>query len=210
MKFLFDLFPVILFFIVYKLGEGHQETANALVSHYLSGLILGGTVAASQAPVILATVVGIIATVLQIGYLLVRGRKVDGMLWVSLGIIGVMGGATIYFHDDNFIKWKPTILYWTFALALLVGMFMRKNLIRKAMEENIKLPDVVWARLGFAWAAFFVALGVLNLFVAFVFFKNDTSSWVSFKLFGVTGLFFVFIIGQGFLLAKYVEEEEQA
>ncbi|MDB5937381.1 MAG: septation protein [Massilia sp.] len=210
MKFLFDLFPVILFFIVYKLGEGHQETANALVSHYLSGLISGGTVAASQAPVILATVVGIIATVLQIGYLLVRGRKVDGMLWVSLGIIGVMGGATIYFHDDNFIKWKPTILYWTFALALLVGMFMRKNLIRKAMEENIKLPDAVWARLGFAWAAFFVLLGVLNLFVAFVFFKNDTSSWVSFKLFGVTGLFFVFIIGQGFLLAKYVEEEEQA
>ena len=208
MKFLFDLFPVILFFGVFKWGEGHQGAAHDLVSHYLSGLIAGGAVTPAQAPIILATVVGILATVLQIGYLLVRGRRVDAMLWVSLGVIAVMGGATIYFHDDNFIKWKPTILYWAFALALLVSqVFMKKNLMRKVMEETIKLPDAIWARVGYAWTWFFAAMGLLNLFVAFVVFKGDTSAWVSFKLFGFTGIFFVFIVGQTLLLSKHIEEE---
>ncbi|MDL2358060.1 MAG: septation protein A [Pseudomonadota bacterium] len=209
MKFLFDLFPVILFFAVFKWGEGHQDAAGGIVSHYLSGLVSGGAVAAAQAPIMLATVVGIVATVLQIGYLLVRRRKVDGMLWLSLGIIAVMGGATIYFHDENFIKWKPTILYWAFGLALLVSqVFMKKNLMRKVMEETIKLPDAIWTRVGYAWMWFFMAMGVLNLFVAFVVYKGNTSAWVSFKLFGFTGIFFAFIVGQSLLLSKYIIEEE--
>ena len=208
MKFLFDLVPVILFFGVFKWGEGHPDAAHAVVAQYLSGLIAGGAVTLAQAPIILATVVGIIATVLQIGYLLVRGRKVDAMLWVSLGVIAIMGGATIYFHDDNFIKWKPTILYWAFALALLVSqVFMKKNLMRKVMEATIKLPDAIWGRVGVAWIWFFFAMGLLNLFVAFVIFKGDTSAWVSFKLFGFTGIFFVFVVGQTLLLSKYIQEE---
>jgi intracellular septation protein len=209
MKFLFDLFPVILFFAVFKWGEAHQDAAHGVVSQYLSALISGGAVAAAQAPIILATVVGILATVLQIGYLLVRGRKVDAMLWVSLGVIAIMGGATIYFHDDNFIKWKPTILYWAFALGLLVSqVFMKKNLMRQVMEETIKLPETIWNRVGYAWIWFFVAMGLLNLFVAFVIFKGNTSAWVSFKLFGFTGIFFAFIVGQTLMLSKYIIEEE--
>jgi intracellular septation protein len=209
MKFLFDLFPVILFFAVFKWGEGHQDAANAVVSQYMSGLVSGGAVAAAQAPIMLATIVGIIATVLQIGYLLVRGRKVDGMLWMSLGVIGIFGGATIYFHDETFIKWKPTILYWVFGLALFLAQtIFKKNLMRKVMEQTIKLPDAVWSRVGYAWTAFFFAMGLLNLFVAFVLFKSDTSAWVSFKLFGFTGIFFVFIVGQTLLLSKYIEEEK--
>jgi intracellular septation protein len=209
MKFLFDFFPLILFFGVFKWGEGHQAAAHGIVSQYLSGLISGGAIAASQAPVILATVVGIIATVIQIGYLLVRGRKVDGMLWVSLAVIVIMGGATIYFHDDNFIKWKPTILYWAFGLALLVShVFFNKNLLRKGMEANMKLPDPVWTRLNYAWIWFLLALGMLNLFVAFVVFKDNISAWVNFKVFGATGIFFAFIVGQTLLLSKYIVEEE--
>ena len=208
MKFLFDLFPVILFFGVFKWGDGHQEAAHAVVSQYMSALISGGAVTAAQAPIMLATVVGIIATVLQISYLLVRGRKIDAMLWVSLVIIGVFGGATIYFHNDAFIKWKPTILYWCFALALLAGQaFFKKNLMRKMMESQIKLPDEIWSKVNYAWTAFFFALGVLNLFVAFVVFKSDTGAWVSFKLFGITAIFFVFIIGQTLFLSKYIKED---
>lgn len=208
MKFLFDLFPVILFFAVFKWGESHQDAAHGVVAQYVSGLVAGGAVTPAQSPIILATVVGIIATVLQIGYLLVRGRKVDGMLWVSLGVIAIMGGATIYFHDDNFIKWKPTILYWSFALILLVSqVFMKKNLMRKVMEETIKLPETIWSRVGYAWIWFFAAMGLLNLFVAFVVYKGNTSAWVSFKLFGFTGIFFAFIVGQTLLLSKYIEEE---
>lgn len=208
MKFLFDLFPVILFFLVFKLGEGHQEAAHALVAQYLGGLISGGHVTAAQSPILLATAVGILATALQIAYLLVRGRKVDGMLWLSLGVIAVMGGATIYFHDETFIKWKPTILYWAFALALSVAQFgFRNNLMRKVMEANIQLPDAVWDRVGYAWMAFLAAMGLLNLFVAFVVFKADTSAWVSFKLFGFTAIFFVFIFVQMLFLSKHIKED---
>lgn len=209
MKFLFDFFPLILFFGVFKWGGGHEADAHAIVTHYLSGLISGGTIAASQAPVILATAVGIIATALQIGYLLVRRRKVDGMLWVSLAVIAIMGGLTIYFHDDNFIKWKPTILYWAFGLALFVSQVVFKNnLLRKGMEANMKLPDLMWTRLNYAWVWFLFALGLLNLFVAFVVFKDNLAAWVNFKVFGATGIFFAFIVGQTLMLSKYIVEEE--
>jgi intracellular septation protein len=211
MKFLFDLFPVILFFIAYRLGVSHEQAAHALALQYMGGLVAGGTLTPEQAPIMVATAVGVIATVLQIGYLLVRGRKVDGMLWLSLAVIVVMGGATIYFHDENFIKWKPTILYWAFALALFVAQVgFGKNLMRKAMEEQIKLPDAVWKRVGFAWIGFMAAMGVLNLVMAFIVFKGNTSAWVSFKMFGATGLFFVFVIGQTLMLSKYMQEPEDA
>jgi intracellular septation protein len=211
MKFLFDLFPVILFFIVFKLGETHHEAAHALALQYMGGLVAGGSLSPEQAPIMLATAVGIVATVLQIVYLLVRGRKVDGMLWLSLGVIVVMGGLTIYFHDDNFIKWKPTILYFGFALALLVAQFgFRTNLMRKAMEEQVKLPEFVWARVSYAWIAFFLFQGVLNLVMAFLVFKGNTSAWVSYKMFGATGLFFAFVVIQTLMLSKYIVEQEDA
>lgn len=210
MKFLFDLFPVILFFIVYKFADGHQEAAHALAVQYMGGLISGGNVTAEQSPIMLASFVGIVATVLQILYLLARGRKVDGMLWLSLGVIVVTGGATIYFHDQTFIMWKPTILYWVFALALFVAQVgFRNNLMRKVMEAQIRLPDAVWAKVGYAWMTFFAAIGVLNLVMAFIVFKGNTSAWVNFKLFGITGIFFAFIIVQTLMLSKYIEDQEQ-
>jgi len=210
MKFLFDLFPVILFFIVYKFADGHQEAAHALAVQTMGGLVSGGNVTPDQAPIMLATLVGIVATVLQILYLLARGRKVDGMLWLSLGVILVTGGATIYFHDQTFIMWKPTILYWVFALALFVAQVgFRNNLMRKVMEAQIRLPDAVWAKVGYAWMTFFAAIGVLNLVMAFIVFKGNTGAWVNFKLFGITGIFFAFIVVQTLMLSKYIEDQEQ-
>ena len=210
MKFLFDLLPVILFFIVYKFADGHQEAAHALAVQTMGGLISGGRVTPEQSPIMLATLVGIVATVLQILYLLARGRKVDGMLWLSLGVILVTGGATIYFHDQTFIMWKPTILYWAFALALFVAQVgFRNNLMRKVMEAQISLPDAVWTRVGYAWMTFFAAIGVLNLVMAFIVFKGNTGAWVNFKLFGITGIFFAFIVIQTLMLSKYIEEQEQ-
>lgn len=208
MKFLFDLIPVILFFAVFKWGEGHQDSAHSLVEHYMSGLISGGTVSPAQSPILVATIVLCLATLAQIAYLLLRGRKVDGLLWVSALIMALFGGLTIYFHDEDFIKWKPTILYWFFAATLLFGqLVLKKNLLRKVMEAQIKLPDLIWGKLSMAWTGFFVFLGLLNLFVAFVVFKNDTGAWVSFKLFGITAIFFIFIIGQTMFLSKYIQEE---
>ncbi|WP_426112707.1 septation protein A [Massilia sp. PWRC2] len=210
MKFLFDLFPIALFFGVFRWGEGHQDGAHALVQQYLGALIAGGTATPAQSPIILATVVGIIATCLQIGYLLLAHKKVHGMLWVSAAVIVVMGGATIYLHDENFIKWKPTILYWAFAAILLFYLVvMNKNLMKSVMGEAMKLPEAIWRRVAWAWIAFLAALGALNLLMAFVVFKGDTSAWVNFKVFGATGIFFVFIVAMGVMLSKYMQDDEQ-
>jgi len=206
MKFLFDLFPVILFFAVFKWGEGNADAAQAFGQQYLSALVSDGSVTAAQAPILLATAIAIIATLLQIGYLLVRGKKVDTTLWISLVIIGVFGGATIYFHNENFIKWKPTVLYWAFAAILLFSqMLFKKNLIRAMMEKQMSLPDGIWHRVNLSWVAFFLTMGLLNLYVAFNFSLN---SWVNFKLFGGTGLMFVFIVAQSLLLSKHMKDPQ--
>lgn len=206
MKFLFDLFPVILFFSVFKWGESHPDAALAGAQHTLSGLVSGGEAAVSQAPIMLATAVAIVATIAQIAYLLVRGKKVDGMLWLSLAIITVFGGATIYFHNDTFIKWKPTVLYWCFSVALLVSQLaLGKNLIRVMMQQQVSLPDPIWQRLGFAWTLFFGLMGIINLYVAYNF---STAAWVNFKLFGFTGMMFAFVIAQSLYLSKYLKDPQ--
>jgi intracellular septation protein len=204
MKLLFDLFPVILFFGVFKWGEGHPEAAYGFVQQYLSGIVSSGGAVASQAPIMLATAVAILATGAQIIYLLARGKKVDKMLWVSLVIITVFGGATIYFHNETFIKWKPTVLYWAFAAILLVSQVMfGKNLIRLMMEKQLCLPDSIWQKVNFSWAAFFSVMGLVNLYVAFNF---STATWVNFKLFGFTGMMIAFVVAQSLFLSKYVKD----
>lgn len=200
MKFLFDLLPVILFFGAYKLAGANPESSHALATQWL-----GGSVALSQAPILLATAVTILATFLQIALVWLRHRRVDKMLWVSLAIIVVFGGATLFFHNPTFIKWKPTALYWLFAAVLLgAAVLFRRNLIRAMLEAQIKLPDPVWDRLNLAWAAFFSLMGVLNLYVAYTF---SEEAWVNFKLFGGTGLMLAFVLAQGLYLSRHLEEE---
>jgi intracellular septation protein len=207
MKFLFDLFPLIAFFAAFKLGGMYEAATHDFVQQYLSGFVSGGLIKADQAPWILATLVGIVATACQVSYLLLRGRKVDGMLWLSLFIFVVFGGASIYLHDDFFLKWKPTLIYWLSGLALLIATWASKNLIRKTMEAQVQLPDAVWNQLLAAWIIFFGAIGALNLFVAFVLYKGDMAAWVSFKAFGATGIFFAFIVAQTLFLAKHIKED---
>src|SRR5215510_10982585 len=106
-----------------------------------------------------ATAVAIGATVLQIGALAVLGRKIDTMLWASLGIIVVFGGATLVLHDETFIKWKPTVLYWLFGVVIAgAALAFKKNLIRAMMGQPLELPDFVWDRLLAIWIGFFVVM----------------------------------------------------
>lgn len=206
MKFLFDLFPVILFFAMFKWGESNPDAAQALAQQYLSALASGGTAAGGQAPILLATTIAILATFGQVAYLMLRGRKVDNMLWVSLAIITLFGGATIYFNNETFIKWKPTVLYWFFGAALLISqVLVGKNLVRLMMEKQISLPDPVWQRLSLSWAGFFGAMGIINLYVAYNF---PTAFWVNFKLFGFMGLMLAFVIGQSVFLSKYIKDSQ--
>ncbi len=139
MKFLFDIFPVILFFAAYK----------------LSGIYI-------------ATAAAIAATALQILWVWLKHRKVENMQWISLALIVVFGGATLLLKDETFIKWKPTVLYWLFAAVLLVSEFaFRKNLIRAMMEKQVTAPDPVWRKLLLGWIGFFAFMGVLNIYVAY-------------------------------------------
>lgn len=205
MKFLFDLFPVLLFFGIFKWGQANPEAAESLLGQYLSGLIGNGTAAAGHAPILLATAVAIVATFAQIAYLLARRRKVEPMLWMSLAIITVFGGATIYFNNETFIKWKPTVLYWLFGAVLAVSMaFFHKNLIRSLMSKQVELPEIVWSRLNWSWVAFFAFMGIANLYVAFNF---STDTWVNFKLFGGTGLMLAFVFGQALMMSRHIEDK---
>jgi intracellular septation protein len=207
MKVLFDLFPVILFFLAYTGAKRAPETAAAVVSGLLGGVGAAGAVASDQAPILLATAVAILASVAQVGWVLLRGRKVDNMLWISLAIIVVMGGATLLLRDPTFIKWKPTVLYWAFAVVFLGSdLFLNKNVIRAMMQQQLSLPDSVWKRLNLSWVAFFAAMGAANLYVAYNYSEN---AWVNFKLFGGIGLMVAFVVVQGLMLSRFIESEQR-
>ena len=175
MKFLFDLFPVVLFFVAFKI-----------------------------AGIYIATAVAIAATLAQVAWLKLRKKKVEPMLWASLAIIVVFGGATLFLQDETFIKWKPTVLYWLFAAVLGGAALLRRNLIRAMLSQHMQLPDPVWSRLNLAWVGFFALMGVLNLYVAY---NYSTDLWVNFKLFGGMGLMLVFVFAQALVIGKYAEEK---
>jgi len=208
MKFLFDFLPVILFFGTFKLAEAHPDDAARFTTDHFGAIVSGGVVGADEAPVLLATLVVIVATLLQVASQLVRGRKVDVMLWVTFGLVVVLGGATVWFHNPTFIKWKPSVLYWVMGLAFWISQAgFRKNLLEVLIGEQLDLPPKVWHRLNVAWVAFFGFMGLLNLYVAYTY---STSAWASFKAFGATGLMLVFMVGQGLYLSRHLKPVPEA
>jgi intracellular septation protein len=206
MKFLFDILPLILFFGSFKLAESRPEQAAELASTWFGPLASRGAVDADAAPVLLATAVVMAATAVQIGWLLLRGRRVDAMLWVSLGLVLVLGGATLWFHSETFIKWKPSVLYWIMGASLWVShTIFRHNLLHALMGGQIDLPGAVWQRLNFAWIAFFGLMGLLNVYVAY---SYPTAVWVNFKVFGSLALMLIFLVVQALYLSRYLKNEE--
>jgi len=175
-KFLFDFFPLILFFVAYRFAGIYAATAVAIA-----------------------------ATVALIAWSLARRHKVSTMQWVSLGIIVVFGGATLLLHDERFIKWKPTVLYWTGGAAFLASLAFRRNVFRAILGAELELPAAVWTRLAVAWGLFFLLMGAANLYVAF---NYPTSSWVNFKVFGSFGLIIAFVIAQSLWIARYLPDED--
>ena len=184
MKLLFDFFPVVLFFIVYKMHDDPHQ-----------GFII-------------ATAAIIAATVVQVLVLWLRERRVEKMHLVVLALVVVFGGITLIFDDEIYLKWKPTAVNWLFALVFLGSEFVgAKNVVRRMMESRVKLPGPVWTRLNASWVVFFAVCGALNLYVVYNF---DTDTWVDFKLFGLMGLTLVFILGQGVYMARHLPKEEGA
>jgi intracellular septation protein len=180
MKILLDFFPILVFFVAFKLvDDPHQG-------------------------VMLATGAAIVATVIQVGFTYWKDRRVERLALVTLALIVVLGGLTLAFQDERFIKWKPTAVNWVFALVFLGSDYLgAKNLVRRMMEHSVSLPDAVWVRLNRGWVAFFAAMGAANLYVAFNF---ETEVWVNFKLFGLVGLTLLFVLGQVLYLMRHAGE----
>lgn len=179
MKFLFDFLPVLLFFVAYQIYDIYVATATAMAA---SGL--------------------------QIGWLWLKHRRVERMALFTFVLIMVLGGTTLALQDDAFIKWKPTAVNWLFGAVFLGSLFVgKKTAIEYLVGGQLKLPAVIWVRLNLGWAAFFLAMGIANLYVAFYF---DTDTWVNFKLFGMLGLTLAFVVAQAFYLARHIETGTEA
>lgn len=171
MKLFLDFLPIIVFFVAFKVWGIYAATAAATAA----------------------------AVLLLLGFWFV-GRRIEYTLWLSTAVIVLLGGATLILHNEWFIKWKPTVLYWLFAGILVGGrLVFNKDFIRLLLEEKMSLPDSAWGTLLWSWVGFFLLAGVLNIFVAYTY---PTSAWVNFKLFGLLGLTFLFVIGQSVWIAR--------
>ncbi len=174
MKFLFDLFPILLFFLAYKLYD-----------------------------IYVATAVAIAAAFLQTGLYWLKHRRFETMHLVTLAILVVFGGLTLILRDPVFIKWKPTVVNWLFGLVFLGSRYIgRRTLVERMMSHAISVPAAVWLKLNWAWTLFFIAIGLVNLYVAY---NYSEAAWVNFKLFGMVGLTLVFVFIQAFYLSRYMQ-----
>jgi len=179
MKLLADFFPILLFFIAYEMYD-----------------------------IYIATAVAIGSSAAQVAYNHIRYKHVEKMQWITLVLLVFFGGLTLLLRDPDFIKWKPTVVNWLFAIVFFGSMFIgEKSLLQRMMDHAVSLPPNIWLKLNYLWITFFIGIGLLNLYVAFNFAEDI---WVKFKLFGMLGITFIFIIGQGFYIAKYVQETNPA
>jgi len=175
---LFEFLPILLFFAAFK----------------LKGIFV-------------ATAVAITVGLIQLIYVYLTKRKIEPMLLISVAVLAVFGGFTLVLHNELFIKWKPTILYWIFSATLgLSQLIFKKNLIRALLDKQIQLSEKIWLRLNISWAGFFFLMGLLNLYVMARF---STNTWVNFKLFGLMGCMIIFVIAQSIFLSPHIQERKE-
>ena len=193
MKAFFDLLPVICFFITFKLAGSYTAELTPYVP--VSGELI---------PIVTATAVIIVASLIQMGVIFMKGEKPSKMAIFSTVLVVLFGGMTIAFQDPAFIQWKPSLLYWLFAAILIFGRLGKKDYI-KTVFSGLTLPDFAWRKVEDGCLVFLILIGIVNLFVAYTF---SMDIWVDFKLFGLLGLTLLFTIGLGFYVAKYAEEAQ--
>jgi len=152
-----------------------------------------------------ATAVAIASSFLQVGFYWLVRRRVEKMHLITLGLLVVFGGLTLILRDPLFIKWKPTVVNWLFGIIFMGSHLIgEKTVVERMMQHAVELPAIIWTRLNMAWSLFFIVSGLLNLYVAF---NYSEETWVSFKLFGMLGLTFLFVIAQAFYMARHVRDQ---
>ncbi|HEX7687487.1 MAG TPA: septation protein A [Burkholderiaceae bacterium] len=203
MKILLDFLPLAFFFLTYKVAGLHPDASAQFATHWLGALVQGGVVGPKEAPVLLATVVVAAATLLQVVWMKANRRRIDLLLWINLTLILVLGGITVWLHNETFIKWKPSVVYWLMGLALWSSQTLfGHNLLRQTLGAEIDLPDAVWRRMNFLFVAFFGLMGLVNVWVVYSF---STDAWAKFHTFGTTGLMVVFVLGVGVYMSRHLD-----
>jgi intracellular septation protein len=183
MKLLYDFFPIILFFIAYKVYDLYVATAVAIV-----------------------------ASVAQVGLYWLKQRRFERMHLVSTALIIVLGGLTLLLHNNAFIMWKPTIVNWLFALVFAGSHFIgRKPMVARMLDQQIQLPEAAWIKLNLGWIAFFIIAGIANLFVVYLYKIGQVSEdfWVNFKFLGLFGMTIIFIVLQAIYLSTYLSAQTE-
>ena len=182
MKFLFDFFPVVAFFIAYYIPDDLSER------------------------MFLATGVAIIAVIIQVAAYWIVKHRVEKMHIITLAVILILGGATLLTRDKHFFMWKPTVVNWLFAVVFLGSQFIgKKPIIQRMLEHALSVPDRIWMNLNLSWVLFFTFLGGINIYVAYNFAEHI---WVNFKLFGMLGLTLLFAVGQAIYMSRHMMEVE--
>ena len=208
MKLLFDLLPIPLFVVCLQVAEGQRSGALAWAGTPFEGLVDGGRMGVAEAPVLLATLVVVLATAAQMAWTTWRGRKVETLLWVSLALVVVLGGVTLWSLNDTHIKWKPSVLYWATGVAFwLSPILFNRNLPKALLGEHFDPPAWVWLRLNLFWIGFLSGMGLLNLWIADSFSRE---TWMAFTLFGGIGLVLAFTLAQAALLGRYAPARQTA
>lgn len=178
MKALAEFLPLIIFFVVYK-----------------------------QVDIYAATAVLMVLLPLQVAYNWFRHHSADKMQLITALVVVVLGGVTLFLRDPIFLQWKPTVVYWGFAIALLVSAQIgTQPPLQALLGDKLPLPSSVWTRLGHLWLVFFAIAGVVNIYVAY---QYDEATWVNFKVFGMTGATLLFTVAQGFYIAKHLPDDEK-
>jgi intracellular septation protein len=202
MTFLYDFFPVLLFFAVYKL---YAALPPSLID--AANLLPFVSLAPGRASdaIYMATVVAILASAMQVSLDWLRHHRLEKTHLISLAVITIFGGATLALQDPWFIKWKPTILNWLFAAGFLASQFWgEKTLIERMMSHAVTVPRSIWRRVNLGWIGFFLLAGLANILVAYRF---SEETWVNFKLFGLLGLTLAFVLAQALYLSRHMQPD---
>jgi intracellular septation protein len=195
LKLALDLGPLLLFFFA--------NSRPALFEPWIAPLIPEAVATGERAGIFVATAVFMVAIVAALVISYVMTRRLPMMPLVTAVIVVVFGGLTLFLQNETFIKLKPTIIYLLFAVTLFGGMFFRKPLLAMVFDQMFNLSDEGWRKLTIRWALFFLAMAILN---EIVWRTQSTDTWVTFKVFGVMPLTFIFAALQYPILTKYAVE----
>jgi intracellular septation protein len=210
MKQLFDFLPIVLFFIVYKFFLDLPDELIVAVNEWLPFMAL--TPGNESDAIYLATLIAIIATIIQVAFSAILLKKVEKMPIITLVLLVIFGGATLLLKDPLFIQWKPSVINGLFGIGFLLSQFIgSKPLVQRLMSQAVAIEDdSVWVKLNLSWVFFFAISGLANIIVAPAIdpfnFQFSESTWVDFKLFGLMGMTIAFVIGQAFYLARFMRE----